>query len=1092
MNMFSNVSNQMNSWLGGVGNLIKKEKPDTPVQPETEEKPKGKDHGENETESQTSAMSTKGSVDDRNDDHSSATESADRESMTSGPDSPMSEEDDSKLVKDPNDSKNKAINGAKNFGNFLFSAVNKAGKTVSEAGAKLKETVEKNSILADFNREQETFLKEKGLKENGLPPWSGCADEETLKEQIISLSSDRRNFVRSPPSGVEFQFNMETMLPVAEAILKHDNELAKMRYELVPKVVKEEPFWRNYFYRVSLICQSSELSSISATRQDSKESPVSSPTSSFDEKQGKDDDGPESPMNEFASDDFCPPPTSGLTGAELSTKLRISGGKNPKKEADWEKELEDELQGYEVVGTADSRAIVEASREVDSEIQKMLEDDLTDLNSVWYSPCLGARSKLEPCYEEVCVADRHPPDDELLKCNVTLCRTSCPTDSHSLFWIFTDESLGCQHFNLDFMIADDTLSEDVVRVNLVFFSCLLAIEDALVKYLSLFLVTEIFGTIMSDNDEKPPAPPIRHTSNRETRDNPLGVNVEFRPLPKEPDVDKKKNKSKSKLGSRRSENDKPDISSPTNFKHDIHVGFDPISGEFTGLPDEWSKLLMSSNISKQEQKKNPQAVLDVLKYYDDTKRSHMETKYMVAHTLSNKHSSSGNSGEYPSPTSISSAFLMFSQSPMSSPYHGPNAASKNHTFTEDTRRGDEDGLDDLPPPPQIASRPEKTKSIYTKPVEEDGEVVEPPEPDDISPAYHPHGSGNGNSTPYALDDNKNSAVEAPNPVLPPPPPPSGTSSSPTNAVSGTNAADRQKKKKISDEEVLAKLRTIVSVGDPNRKYTKLEKIGQGASGVVYTAMESATAQEVAIKQMNLADQPRKELIINEIIVMKHNKHPNVVNYLDSYLVGEELWVIMEYLPGGSLTDVVTETCMDEGQIAAVCREVLQALEFLHANHVIHRDIKSDNILLGMDGSVKLTDFGFCAQLSMEQSKRTTMVGTPYWMAPEVVTRKQYGPKVDIWSLGIMAIEMIEGEPPYLNENPLRALYLIATNGKPEINDKHKLSPVFQDFLDKCLEVQVEKRGDATSLLQHPFMKCALPLSCLTPLIIATKEAAKPS
>lgn len=185
-----------------------------------------------------------------------------------------------------------------------------------------------------------------------------------------------------------------------------------------------------------------------------------------------------------------------------------------------------------------------------------------------------------------------------------------------------------------------------------------------------------------------------------------------------------------------------------------------------------------------------------------------------------------------------------------------------------------------------------------------------------------------------------------------------------------------KKKKMTDEEILDKLRTIVSVGDPTRKYTKIEKIGQGASGTVYTAIESSTGMEVAIKQMNLSQQPKKELIINEILVMRENKHPNVVNYLDSYLVGEELWVVMEYLPGGSLTDVVTETCMDEGQIAAVCREVLQALAFLHSNQVIHRDIKSDNILLGLDGSVKLTDFGFCAQISPEQSKRTTMVGTP--------------------------------------------------------------------------------------------------------------------
>lgn len=213
-------------------------------------------------------------------------------------------------------------------------------------------------------------------------------------------------------------------------------------------------------------------------------------------------------------------------------------------------------------------------------------------------------------------------------------------------------------------------------------------------------------------------------------------------------------------------------------------------------------------------------------------------------------------------------------------------------------------------------------------------------------------------------------------------------------ISRSVPPDKVRKKKMSDEEILEKLKSIVSIGDPNKKYAKMEKIGQGASGTVFTAIESSTGIEVAIKQMNLSQQPKKELIINEILVMRENKHPNVVNYLDSYLVGEELWVVMEYLPGGSLTDVVTETCMDEGQIAAVCREVLQALEFLHSNQVIHRDIKSDNILLGLDGSVKLTDFGFCAQISPEQNKRTTMVGTPYWMAPEVVTRKQYGPKVN--------------------------------------------------------------------------------------------------
>lgn len=271
-------------------------------------------------------------------------------------------------------------------------------------------------------------------------------------------------------------------------------------------------------------------------------------------------------------------------------------------------------------------------------------------------------------------------------------------------------------------------------------------------------------------------------------------------------------------------------------------------------------------------------------------------------------------------------------------------------------------------------------------------------------------------------------------------------------------------------------------------YRQFNKIGQGASGGVFTAYEVGTNKCVAIKQMNLEQQPKKDLIINEILVMKDSKHKNIVNFMDSFLVRGDLWVVMEYMEGGSLTDVVTFNIMSEGQIAAVCRETLHGLQHLHSKGVIHRDIKSDNILLSMEGNIKLTDFGFCAQINESHNKRTTMVGTPYWMAPEVVTRKEYGRKVDIWSLGIMAIEMIEGEPPYLNESPLRALWLIATNGTPSIKEEHALSTIFRDFLGFSLKVDPDKRASAHDLLVHPFIQTAEPLNTLAPLVHAARKA----
>uniref|UniRef100_A0AAR2J7E7 non-specific serine/threonine protein kinase n=1 Tax=Pygocentrus nattereri TaxID=42514 RepID=A0AAR2J7E7_PYGNA len=532
-----------------------------------------------------------------------------------------------------------------------------------------------------------------------------------------------------------------------------------------------------------------------------------------------------------------------------------------------------------------------------------------------------------------------------------------------------------------------------------------------------------------DIEEKPPAPPLRMSSS--SRDSSLHSS---KPLPMAPE---EKNKKSARLRSifpggdktnKKKEKERPEISLPSDFEHTIHVGFDAVTGEFTGIPEQWARLLQTSNITKLEQKKNPQAVIDVLKFYD-SKETVNNQKYM-----------SFTSGGETHFTLLDSGAKTASEPPLAPP------VSEEEDEEEEEEDEDEDDDDDEVPP-IIAPRPEHTKSVSEK-----------------QPFHQLSSKTKTRDESLTL----------------------GSTNPPTCPIRWVCICVCLR------DDPAQKSGSIVSVGDPKKKYTRFEKIGQGASGTVYTAIDIATGQEVAIKQMNLQQQPKKELIINEILVMRENKNPNIVNYLDSYLVGDELWVVMEYLAGGSLTDVVTETCMDEGQIAAVCRECLQALDFLHSNQVIHRDIKSDNILLGMDGSVKLTDFGFCAQITPEQNKRSTMVGTPYWMAPEVVTRKAYGPKVDIWSLGIMAIEMVEGEPPYLNENPLRALYLIATNGTPELQNPERLSSVFRDFLNRCLEMDVDRRGAAKELLQHSFLKLAKPLSSLTPLIVAAKEAIKNS
>jgi len=301
-----------------------------------------------------------------------------------------------------------------------------------------------------------------------------------------------------------------------------------------------------------------------------------------------------------------------------------------------------------------------------------------------------------------------------------------------------------------------------------------------------------------------------------------------------------------------------------------------------------------------------------------------------------------------------------------------------------------------------------------------------------------------------------------------------------------------------DSPVLPKSETSISLkdlcSDPSNKdlYEVQDIIGEGAAGEVFIGVSKERQNPVAIKKMTINPDNLK-LLCTEISIMKSSRHPNIVEFLDCFVVGNnQLWIIME-LMDGCLTDVLEQfpkVALNERQISLVCRETLKSLSYIHKNHRIHRDIKSDNILLNSLGEVKIADFGYAAQLTEEKQKRRTVVGTPYWMAPELIRGHDYGQKVDIWSLGIMLREMIEGEPPYMEFPPLRALFLITTKGIPPLENEEKYTPQLVKFYSRCLEKEVEKRPTADELLEDPFMQMACSGPEFVPVINKAREAAE--
>ncbi|XP_074643744.1 serine/threonine-protein kinase 10-like isoform X2 [Tubulanus polymorphus] len=279
----------------------------------------------------------------------------------------------------------------------------------------------------------------------------------------------------------------------------------------------------------------------------------------------------------------------------------------------------------------------------------------------------------------------------------------------------------------------------------------------------------------------------------------------------------------------------------------------------------------------------------------------------------------------------------------------------------------------------------------------------------------------------------------------------------------------EKKKKINEN--------ICRDKNPEEFWEITGELGDGAFGKVYRARNKETGVEAALKQVEIKDEEDLEDFTVEIDIITAVKHENVIGLHEAFLWDDKLWMYIEFCGAGALDSIMLdlEKPLTEPQIKAICRSMCEGLHALHNANIIHRDLKAGNVLLTADGNVKLADFGVSAKNSSNDQKRDTFIGTPYWMAPEVIlceTFKDnpYNYKADIWSLGITLIEFAETNPPYNDMHPMRVLIKIQKADPPRLQKQQKWSPQFRDFVKICLNKNPELRPDTIDLLNHDFIK----------------------